>query len=180
MKKTILTTTFLIAGIIGVLAQGSVSFSNSPFDPWPDSGIDRLVYQEPELINPITDSSLHARLYQNPDVSGAGIWTPAGDSTAFLGNVGGTFTAGIWQFVGRVLNVPAGTATTLKVAVLDGPNGNILAESPEFGYTPPTGATPPPDALLMVNFRAFGVPEPSTVALGVLGIGALLLFRRRK
>jgi hypothetical protein len=32
----------------------------------------------------------------------------------------------------------------------------------------------------MLNFRAFVVPEPSTIALGVLGLGALLLFRRRK
>jgi len=171
MKKTILTTTFLIAGAIGVLAQGAINFSNSPFDY--TDGIDRLVYDATGA--PIGDSSLSAQLYE--DVGGT--WTAVGAPTPFLGSVGGTFTLGIWQFIGRTLNVPGGTQTTLQVGVLDA-GGAVLATSDPFTYTPPTSASPPPSDLVMVNFRAFTVPEPSTIALGVLGLGALVLFRRRK
>jgi MYXO-CTERM domain-containing protein len=34
----------------------------------------------------------------------------------------------------------------------------------------------------MVGLQAFtvGVPEPSSIALGLLGLGAIVLFRRRK
>ena len=52
--------------------------------------------------------------------------------------------------------------------------------------TPATGATPTP-ALFGTNpgqlssgFALTPVPEPSTIALGLLGLGAVALFRRRK
>jgi hypothetical protein len=172
MKKLILTTTFLVAGVIGVMAQGPVNFSNSPFDY--GDGIDRLVYEDIGMTIPVGNATWQAQLEENV----GGVWTPVGGPTPFLGDVGGTFTAGIWQFVGRSLNVAGGVETQLRVAVLD--QGNVLATSDPFAYTPPTSTTPPPSALLMTEFRAFGVPEPSTIALGVLGLGALLLFRRRK
>jgi len=156
-----------------VFAQGAINFSNSPFDY--GDGIDRLVYEDPGLTIPVGRSDWSAQLYE--DVGGT--WTAVGQPTAFLGNVGGTFTAGIWQFVGRTLNADRGVATTLQVGVLDS-SGNLLATSAPFSYTPPTSTTPPPSALVMTEFRAFGVPEPSTIALGVLGLGALVLFRRRK
>jgi hypothetical protein len=171
MKKTILTTTFLIAGAIGVFAQGAINFSNSPFDY--TDGIDRLVYDATGA--PISDSTLKAQLYENV----GGTWTAVGAPTAFLGSIGGTFTTGIWQFVGRTLNAPKGATSSLQVGVLDAQN-NVLKLSDPFNYTSPTSATPPPSALIMTEFRAFQVPEPSTIALGVLGLGALVLFRRRK
>jgi len=42
------------------------------------------------------------------------------------------------------------------------------------------GPNPPPNLVGLTSFNLFQVPEPSVIALGVLGVGALLLFRRRK
>jgi hypothetical protein len=165
MKKTILTTTFLVAGMIGVLAQGTVNFSN--FGTSFTDGIDRRVYVDEVGGNPVTDPTWRAQLLEN----GA----PVGAAANFIGS----FAPGQWAFGNRTLSVPAGTPTTLAVQILNA-SGAVLATSDTFSYSAPTGATPPPTDFLMTNFRAFAVPEPSTIALGVLGLGALLLFRRRK
>ena len=60
--------------------------------------------------------------------------------------------------------------------------GGVTGESLRFTYTTSSSPTPPPSDLVLLNLRAFAlnVPEPSTIALGVLGLGSLLLFRRRK
>jgi hypothetical protein len=165
MKKTILTTTFLVAGIVGVLAQGTVNFSN--FATSFTDGIDRKVYLDTVGGTPVTDVTWRAQLLEN----GA----PVGAAANFIGS----FAPGQWAFGNRTLGVDKGVGTTLAVQILDA-SGNVLVTSPEFAYTPPAGDTPAPSEFLMTNFRAFAVPEPSTIALGVLGVGALLLFRRRK
>jgi len=41
-------------------------------------------------------------------------------------------------------------------------------------------AANPVNPVGLVSFNIHAVPEPSVIALGVLGVGALLLFRRRK
>ena len=40
--------------------------------------------------------------------------------------------------------------------------------------------SPTPTDTPMTGFTVVGVPEPSTIALGLLGLGAIALFRRRK
>jgi hypothetical protein len=42
------------------------------------------------------------------------------------------------------------------------------------------GTITPPNMYGWVGFNIHTVPEPSTIALGVLGLGSLLLFRRRQ
>jgi MYXO-CTERM domain-containing protein len=56
-----------------------------------------------------------------------------------------------------------------------------------LGSTVMGGGTTPPGALWTVTnpngitgFEVSGVPEPSSIALGLLGLGAIALFRRRK
>jgi hypothetical protein len=72
-----------------------------------------------------------------------------------------------------------GTVTSWDQVLLDPsiPRGYSLAfDSAPLGG----GPTPPPNLIGLTSFNLFQVPEPSVIALGVLGVGALLLFRRRK
>jgi hypothetical protein len=66
--------------------------------------------------------------------------------------------------------------TTFEAAVAGGEFG---ASAP-FNYTVPAAGSAA-DAYYLDNLRAFAViPEPSTIALGILGAASLLFLRRRK
>jgi hypothetical protein len=180
MKKAILSTTFLIAGTLGILAQGLVDFTNDDTAAWPDTQ-NRFVYEDFVGGKRVSHSDWKARLFQ------VGVPDPLGAAVNFYGTFPGYegIYEGIFPNDGtkRVLvNAAQGVSVQLQVKIYDGQD-RFLAESAPFEYThkiPPAGQLPAFSDTLMVNFRAFAVPEPSTVALGVLGLGALLLFRRRK
>jgi len=179
MKKTILTATFLIAGAVGLLAQGIVAFDNNPYsfdNSIENGGTENYLIQTAPGV-PVVNSAWKVQLYEN----GAAVGTPiAFYGDAFPGVWNASADAGGDPLNGvRTLASARGATSTLQVAVLDA-SGGELARSTAFQYTSPTSLTPAPSDLLMKNFRGFVVPEPSTVALGVLGLGALLLFRRRK
>lgn len=190
MKKTLLATTFLVAGTVGLLAQGLITFDNQPYS-FTDSlelggTVEYKIYASgPMDWNPATGTTTlgvlannpawRAYLFQNGVQVGAGL--PLGTSEPGVLN-----TANDPTFGSRTLNTAGGAATTLEVRIYDADiaAGKLLGSSLPFAYTPPTSPSAPPDQFAMANFRGFVVPEPSTVALGVLGLGALLLFRRRK
>jgi hypothetical protein len=65
---------------------------------------------------------------------------------------------------------------TFEAAVTGGEYG----ASQPFNYTVPAAGSSA-DAYYLDNLRAFAViPEPSTIALGILGAASLLFLRRRK
>lgn len=177
MKKLILSTTFLIVGTVSLLSQGSaINFSIDPSLPWPDS-IDRLIYETTVGVDPVAKDTWAAQLEQ--DVTGT--WTPIGPPVNFIGDFDGF--RGYWfdDGVVRTVNVAPGQTASLRISVLDTAAGNrVLASSDPFNYAWIASIPPAAGDTLMVNFRAFAVPEPSTIALGVLGLGALLVFRRRR
>jgi len=180
MKKAILTTTMLVAGALGLMAQGVVNFDNSwwNFDDSIEMGgtKDYAIYAAPGVpVSAATGWS--AQLWELPDTWN-GLQNPTNlhtDRISFNPDFPGYI---LGKEVGP-LKVPIGTNTLLAVRIFDAA-GSQLAEGPSFVYAHKLST--PPGALdtLMVNFKSFVVPEPSTVALGVLGLGALLLFRRRK
>jgi hypothetical protein len=180
MKKSILSATFLILGTLGVLAQGAVfDFSNAPWEAWPEATPpDRLVYYKnspTDTAKPISDDTWSAAVYELV----GGQYVKLGDNEKFFGaGLEGIFAN---DGVQRAVSVNPGVATTLQIRIFDGA-GALLGSSPDFQYTMASSVPPSPTDVLLVNLRAFTVtvPEPSTIALGVLGLGALLLFRRRK
>jgi len=183
MKKTLLATTFLVAGTVGLLAQGIIVFDNQPynFDNSIELGgnVEYKIYasgtenQDGTITGTLASNpAWRAYLFQGGSALGAGL--PLVDGVL---NTANDPTTG-----NRTMTTAAGVASTLEVRIFDGDvaAGRLLGASKPFAYTPPTDPLSPPSAYFMANFRGFVVPEPSTVALGVLGLGALLLFRRRK
>ena len=88
-------------------------------------------------------------------------------------------------------NTP-GSVVRLQVAVFDNnlfadyasafAGNGIAGRSIVFDYMIPT-QPPAPGSDSMVNFSSFVVyfvPEPSVLALGVVGLSAVFLFRRRR
>jgi hypothetical protein len=86
------------------------------------------------------------------------------------------------KFQVRVWDNKGGTITSWQ-AVLDPANNGVARGwsaifSPNFALG--AGTTLPPNLLGLESFQLFIVPEPSVIALGVLGAGCLFLLRRRK
>lgn len=90
-----------------------------------------------------------------------------------------------------VAGVPGGSQATFQLRVWDNRGGatswaQATAGTLAFGasrtFTPPfplqVPPTTPPNLQGLESFSLMIVPEPSAIALGVLGVGALVLFRR--
>jgi MYXO-CTERM domain-containing protein len=110
------------------------------------------------------------------------------------GAVTNLFGAGLFSMA-RTLGIPAGAATVQirawsgaanatyedAVAASMADSSVILGKSVPFNITltasPAAGA---PTQGLYPAFTVSPVPEPSSIALGLLGLGAIALFRRRK
>jgi len=108
--------------------------------------------------------------------------TPAADNQASVG--AGWYNAGTQVLAASGL--PAGTVVTLDVFAFN--NGSLAAStingsSGLFQVTVGGGTTPPASLSGTVagNFTvASAVPEPTTMALGGLGVAALMLLRRKQ
>jgi len=111
----------------------------------------------------------------------AGFVTPPASAV----QVPGTTAGGFGTFQVRAWDNKGGTITTWAqvMADLTIPHGSSALFTPSFalGGTPPPPNTPvtPPGLQGLTSFNLVAVPEPGVIALGVLGLGALL-FRRRK
>lgn len=91
-----------------------------------------------------------------------------------------TFQIRVWSLAGGLTYEEA-----VAAALLD-PLGIALGFS-QIGTTTPTASPGTPGALwgtspglLSTGFTFAPIPEPSSIALGLLGLGAIALFRRKK
>lgn len=184
MKKLILTASFMIAAVVA-FGQGQVIFQNSG----------------PTTITNIATGLAAAGGAAQDDTQVALYVGNVGDAVSSLqliGNVtncnlagrfaGGTRTLTGWT--GTVqLQVRAWLANTVYpsyeaavAAALGGDTSVFLGTSAPFSFA----TTQPPT--LPVSIATAGltpiviapIPEPSSIALGLLGLGAVALFRRRK
>lgn len=167
------------------LAQGTVNFNNNVWETTtPRRVMDRLGA-------PLVGTDYVAQLYFGTAGTVDTSLTAIGGVARF--RVGTTSQPGTWSGGTRTLTgITAGQTARLQVRVYDATlfpagydaavtGGGIYGFSTAFDYTVPSGGTPAPNEFWMANFGGFTlVPEPSTIALGVLGLAGLLFIRRRK
>lgn len=172
---------------VSALAQGTVNFNNNVW-----TGTSSRPVFAPDGVTRLVGTDYVAQLYFGT------VGTPAA-SLQPIGNVGRfrvvtTASPGTWS--GSTITLPgiaAGQTAALQVRVWNATlfpagyaaavaGGGIRGASGEFSYTVPAGSTPAPNEFWMANFGSFTlvVPEPSTIALGVVGLAGLLFLRRRK
>jgi hypothetical protein len=177
MKTTlaILLATGCAASCFG---QGLVYFSNhSAFV----TTADRLVRAPGGM--PLANTDFVAQLYFGPDASS--LQPVAAVPSHFMPI--STSSPGLWFGGIRTLSgFPAGSTATLQVRVWNislyptfeqaVTAGGVYGQSLPFLYTVPAAPLPPPQAFYMDNFRGFQlVPEPSSVALLLIGAAAFFL-----
>lgn len=191
MKKLILTAAALLV-TLSVHAQGTINFQNNAataiinsFTGNPVASTDGLGMLVALYWAPI-GSDTFVQLGGNVNMP-----SPSSQSGRFLG---GTRTTGIEtppgelaQFIVKAWESAYGTSYEAAVAAapqngrvtLRGESDVIVARTGTILTTPGSLVASGPGLTPMESFTVV-VPEPSTIALGVIGMGALLLLRRRK
>jgi len=189
MKKLLLTSALAIIATLSSYGQGSVAFANSATTKVTDSA---------GVALPTTAGYVVELMYA-PD------GTPAAAFDLAATRVGGTTTifpvAGQFNGGNRTVTTlsPAGGFGLFQVRAWQGAAGASYAEAMLTGNAnyqagksgifrvdtgDPTTVPPGTPANLVANgltgFSVSPIPEPSVIALGLLGAGALLMLRRRK
>lgn len=198
MKKTLLTLAFSAFAVCASFAQGTVNFNNTATTFSDGATVDRFVYNVGGQTR-LTGGNYSAALYFGTTADSVTTLATLNPTDTTLASAKGVFRAatttlpGTWSGGGSrtLLGTQGGQTVFLQVRVWDSSlfatydlakaGGGITGQSAAFSYTISTSPTPPPSDLVMAGLRRFElVPEPSTIALGVLGLGSLLFFRRKK
>lgn len=182
MKKLFVLMACLVA-TVSSYAQGTVNFNT------------RVTADNVNLRvlgldgNPVTGANYSAQLFAGPAGAAEAALNPIGSPVSFrAGNAAGWIDAGAVVVTG----VPGGQTATLQLRAWDNTTGANYASAQVRGEsrTWTTGALGDPGAQPPTvpaslgagtgnGFQLYVVPEPSTIALGVLGAAALLLRRRK-
>lgn len=172
MKKLIVAAAVGLVAV-GALAQGQFNFGNRVTV----AGIDAKVFK-PDGVTPLAGADYWAQAYVGTSLDSlAPVGSPVNFRTgAAAGYISSTivttpFPGGTTVWV-EMRAWEAG-ANSYEAAVA---SGKLFGKSNAIQLTVAEAPNTPPD---MVGLRSFSlVPEPSTMALGLLGAAALLLRRR--
>jgi hypothetical protein len=187
MKKLI-PLFVLLVGATSALAQGTVLFANQPL------GTSRKILMPSGAGVSGTQYSAEL-LYQNA----TGTWVSHPTTASFFATSIPTF-AGYWNGANRTLTAAGGPSVAdptrgnpvqMQIRVWDATGGRTFAEAVQagglwgtsaiFNYIEEFDSPAGTDDKYMKSFQSFTlVPEPSVIGLGVIGLGALFLLRRRK
>lgn len=185
MKKLLLVAALLVAGVTA-MAQGTVNFNNRVTA----SGIDAKILNDKGVA--IDGAAGWAQLYAGTSATSlSAVGSPINFRT---GAAAGYFNGGEVLIPASVLPT-AGGAAFVQVRAWLAASGNsyeaalanpagVLGKSAviNLAATGNPNSLPPGTPVDMVGLTAFNlalVPEPSTIALGLLGAAALLAFRRK-
>jgi hypothetical protein len=184
MKKLILGASALMVGL-AAYGQGTVAINNRV-----GTEVTARFYLQGE--NPATTSSVGSpdytvQFFGGPAGTAVGSLVALTPSGSTFRGAAGSSAAGFFNGVtATVPGVAPGANASVLVKVL-GPGGLVQNFGPYpangLGGTNPSGGPPLTPPNLQMGTSALAVvpiPEPTTLALGALGLGALLLIRRRK
>ena len=191
MKKLLLITALAAVASLSAYGQGSVAFQNNTAT--------RVILQNADGTTTFvpTGSRFTAELVFAPDGTSTDAFqtaaTRVGNTVTFgpaigLFNGGGRTAAGVVPpggfglFQVRVWETASGLDYNTAVASGTGFAGQsgILRVDTGDPTTVPPGTPTQLTASGLTSFIVSPVPEPSTIALGLLGVGTLLMLRRRK
>jgi hypothetical protein len=179
MKRIVLATAMVAAGVTA-LAQGTLEFTNYKTA----AGINAPVFAQDNVTK--LGAAYLGQLYAGP-VGGA--LAPVGTAVAFRDAAG----AGTGYIVGAATVTVPGIAGGAKANVVfkaweaaggtsfeaAQASGKYFGQSAALEITLGNAGSPPSLPAVLTGLTSFSlVPEPSTVALGMLGAAALLLRRR--
>lgn len=205
MKKTLIITALLSLGVYGVLGQGAINFNNRAVNTpvvvapiyGPEADQTRSLHGNATTNGGstvysgvlLTGTGFTAQLWGAPAAGGVlaplstTVMRPAGSLAGFVvpppvapvvpGATGGaqaTFDLRVWD--NRNNTITTWAQVMADLTILHGSSGNFTTATAD----PPTT---PPNLVGLTSFNVFAAPEPSVIALGALGLGALLLRRRK-
>jgi hypothetical protein len=189
MKKT-LTTVACSMVAIGAFAQGQIYFlnnnqinDNTGAAAGPNTGGNF----EAEIVIGTTASAVNQFIAASINPMNGGYFNGPGSGIVTLDGTQGTPTiapgTGIFYQVAVWSTTTSGGLSGLSFAQAEAAPKGLWGLSTVNPYT--LGGNPPNAAPGSLNFATFGMtlnpaPEPATLALGAMGLGSLLLFRRRK
>jgi hypothetical protein len=178
MKKHIIAAIAVIASA-GALAQGTINLSTARSA----IGTEQFVFEAdgttklagPTYVGQLYVGAAEASLAAIGNVSpflsgaGAGVWRGTPNPIAVPGiALGGSGVAQLWAW--------DSSYNSFSAAMAAGKAG----KSAVFAITTGGQGEPPAVPGNLVNFKSFSlIPEPSTIALGLLGAASLLFFRRK-
>jgi MYXO-CTERM domain-containing protein len=182
MKKLLLLACSMLVAV-GVYAQGTVNFANG------GAGVNAPISLEGGGLVSTANGPWLAMLYAGPAGSAESALSSAivSGAPAALGGTAGYVFGGARTITG----VPSGSAAVLQIrawrsdlgadyaTALGAQGGLYTGKSVPVSITLGGGPTPTPNMTGLASFT-IAVPEPSSIALGLLGLGAIALIRRRK
>jgi hypothetical protein len=182
MKRLIITAAALAISTVGALAQGTIVFANAntalvvwgqglPFSGpvAATEGVKVGLYYNGALVSPTPYVGTLSTGATNTGFNGrfnAGQVTVPGLASGATG----TFQVRAWS----------GNFASYEAAVTGGSLYTAISADFQNGSGGPVPGNPDIPAATLTGFTGMVIPEPSTIALAALGLGALLAFRRRR
>lgn len=192
--KRILTVAALIGSAAFVMAQGTINFTTFNFAPVTNSitgqrvsgaaYLGQLYYGPAGIASGDIDNPGLVSVADAPKAFGTGatagfILSAVGTVTGIPGGAAGSFQLRAWEAV-------LGATWEAALAAAPGNTAAVLGKSRVIQVTTgnPTGTPPTTPASLggatgLTGFAISPIPEPSVIALGLIGLG-VLAWRRRK
>lgn len=184
MKKQIITLLATVCLSSSVFGQGQVTLANNAGS--------LIRFLDASAGAPVTAGSMTFQLMAGPAGSSEGSLTPLTPTTG----VNTVAPGRIANAIVTVTQVAPGATGSFQIlafsssfasydaAVASGNPSAFVGKSEVFQSATSGSASPPPTPVSLAGryagFAVNPVPEPSTIALGILGAGSLLFLRRKK